>query len=186
MFDKGKAIIGILFVIALFVGAIYLSSYIQGNDNAKEIVSSFGYLGMLIISFVGGLNLFVPIPPTASIPIFYSAGFNLSAIVAVIVIGTTIADLVSYYIGTFFRPQAEKSKNKVLKFVRKHCENKPKMIYIIVFLYSAFIPFPNEAVLLPLGTLGVKLKHILLPFVLGTLLHVSAIAYGLTFLIPLS
>lgn len=180
MKDRGRTIFGLIFVIALFVGAIFFASYVENNENIKSLISSFGPLGIFIVAFIGGLNLFVPVPATAFIPIFSSAGFSLPLIISILVIGTTIADLLSFYIGTVLRPKADKSKNKTLKFVRKYCENKPKMTQLIVFLWASLIPIPNELLLLPLGMLGVKLQRIVLAFTFGTAVHTTILAFALT------
>lgn len=183
MNDKGKTAFGIIFVIALFAGALLFANNIQDNEQVKEIISSFGPFGILVVAFVSGLNLFVPVPATAFIPVFSAAGFSLSIIVIILVVGTTLADFVSFYMGTILKPHADKSNAKVLQFVRKYCKNRPRMTQAIVFLWAALVPFPNELLLLPLGTLGVKLRTLIIAFVLGTVVHVTALAYGLTSLI---
>lgn len=180
MKDKGKIIFGVLFVVALFVGAVFAAGYIQDNSNLQELISSFGYLGVFIVSVIGGLNLFIPVPATAFIPVFIAAGLSLPLMISVMVIGTTTADLASYYLGTLLKTRVEKPNYKIYKFVKKWCEGKPKATQLIVFLYAAFIPFPNELLLLPLGTLGVKLRTLILAFTLGTAIHITGIAYGLS------
>ncbi len=183
MGDTGKTIFGAVFVIALFAGAVLLAQYVQDNSHAQEIVASFGYFGVLLISFVSGLNLFVPIPATAFIPIFSAAGFSLVMIISIIVVGTTIADLLSFYIGTIIKKSKRVRKNKVYRTLQKWCEGKPKTTQLVVFLYASFIPLPNEVLLLPLGALGIRLSRLVPAFVLGTILHVTLLAHGLTSLL---
>lgn len=180
MGDKGKIAFGTIFVVALFISAVLFAGYIETNENVQALISSFGPLGILVVSFVGGLNLIVPVPATAFIPVFSAAGFSLSLIIFIIVIGTTIADLVAFYVGTVLKPQAEKINSKVLKFLRKHCEHNKRMMQAIVFIYAAIVPFPNEVLLLPLGTLGIKLRSLFLVFTLGNATHVTLLALGLT------
>jgi uncharacterized membrane protein YdjX (TVP38/TMEM64 family) len=180
MSDKGKTIFGVVFVVSLFVGAIFFAEYIQDKDHIKDFISSFGVFGILFVSFIGGLNLIVPLPPTVFIPIFSAAGFSLFVITSIIIIGTTIADLLSYYIGTVFKDSSKIKKNKAYKLIKKWCEGKPKVTQLAVFLWASFIPIPNEVLLLPLGVMGIKLKNLVTAFVLGTTIHVTVLAYGLT------
>jgi len=183
MGDKGKAIFGIVFVIALFTGALIFASHIQDNESVKGLITSFGPFGIFIVALAGGLNLFVPVPATAFIPIFSAAGFSLAMIIPLIVIGTTIADLVGFYIGTVLRPHVDKRKNKIYRAVQKWCEGRPYVTQAVVFIYASIVPLPNELLLIPLGALGIKLRTLILAFVAGNIIHVTLLAYGLTSLL---
>lgn len=183
MESKGKTIFGVVFVIILFVCTILVAQWIQTNPDAQDTIASFGVLGILLVSFIGGLNLVFPIPATAFIPVFSAAGFATSLIVTIIVIGTTIADLIAYYIGTILKPKADKIHNRFVDWLRENCVGKPMYTGFVVFLYAAIIPFPNEVLLLPLGSLGMKLKNLVVPFTLGTAVHVTALAYGFSFFV---
>ena len=102
-------------------------------------------------------------------------------IILTIAVGTTIADLLAFYIGTLLKKQVDKSKVKMLNWLRENAIGKPKFTAFIVFLWAALSPLPNEVLLLPLGSLGTKLRTVALPFMLGTILYVTGIAYGLSF-----
>ena len=109
------------------------------------------------------------------------SSMNLSiVIVSSLVIGTTIADLVGYYIGTYIKPHMDKRSNKIYRLVKKWCEGKPFITQGFVFLFAAFAPVPNELLLIPLGALGIKLRTLLLAFVAGNIIHISLIAYAFT------
>ena len=183
MSDKGRTVFGVLFVLALFGGAMLFAGHIENDENIQRLITFFGPLGILITGFIGGLNLIVPVPATAFIPVFAAAGFGLFIIIVMLVIGTTTADLVSFYIGTALRPQAKRVDHRILRFLQKHCEKNPGKLQLIIFLYASFVPLPNEVLLLPLGALSVRLRSILLSFILGTSLHVSIVAIGLTSLL---
>ena len=183
MGDKGRTIFGVVFVLALFVSALYFASHVQNNEAVKELVASFGHLGIFLVAVISGINLFVPVPATAFIPIFSAAGFNIVIIISIIVVGTTIADMLGYYIGTVLRPRANKGKNKIYHAIQKWCEGRPYVTQAIVFVYASIVPLPNELLLIPLGALGVKLRSLILAFVAGNIIHVTILAYGLTSLI---
>lgn len=183
MGDRGKIALAVIFVIVLFTVGVLAARYLQDNIYVQNLISSFGILGILFVAFLSGLNFIVPIPATAFIPIFSTAGFALPIIVSTIVVGTTTADLVSYFLGNFLKNHTDKPKNKTYRLIQKWCEGRPKTTQLVVFIYAVAFPLPNEVLLFPLGTLGVGLRTIFLAFVLGTTLHVSIIAYGLSLLV---
>ncbi len=177
--DRGKAALGIIFVIALFTTAILFARYIQDNAHIQSFIYSFGYIGILLVALVSGLNLIVPLPATAFVPVFIASGFDIWGIIITLVIGTTFADLTSYYIGTMFKESADHSKIKMVKQIRKYCIGRPFVTQAIVFLYATFAPLPNELLLLPLGTLGVRLRVLFLPFATGNALHITIVSHAL-------
>lgn len=185
MAQKIRIPIVIVLVLLLFIFTFWLGGYIQENSHLQEIVSSFGFFGILFTSFVSGLNLIIPLPAVAFIPIFNASGFSIPIIIGGIVIGTTIADLLSYYAGTFGKTYVDRSKNKIILFFKDCCSNRKYMASFVIFVYSTLVPLPNELLLVPLGTLGFKLRHLIVPFTLGTVLHVSIVAYGVTTLFEL-
>lgn len=181
--EKGKTIFGVLFVTALFATMMLLAGHVENNENVQKLIASFGPIGILITGFIGGLNLIVPVPATAFIPVFSAAGFGQFVIIAMLVIGTTTADLLSFVIGTALGPRAQRINHRMLRFLQKNCEKHPGKLQIIIFLYAAFAPFPNEVLLLPLGALGVRLRTLLVAFTTGNILHISLLTFGLTSLL---
>lgn len=167
---------------ALLGGALTLSffaaNYVAQNDAAQALVERFGYVGILLISIIAGLNLLVPIPAATFTPIYEAAGLSLPAIIAVLVIGTFIADAISYLIGIGGRSlTAERFKDlqtRILHFAEAHRAVLP----VMVFLYAAFMPFPNEAIVVPLGFIGVPFRLLIIPLLLGNVVHQTLLTYG--------
>ena len=178
MKKAAKHILILGLAIAAICGAFILANHISDNKAAQELVARFGYFGIVAIAIVGGLNIIVPIHAATFTPIFVSAGFSMPSIIICLAVGTTLADLAGYAIGRYGRNVTESPFPKIEAKVRHFVEHRPKLFYPGVFLYSAFIPFPNEAILLPLGLFGIKLWKILIPFILGTIIHQTIFAYG--------
>ena len=167
-----------LVIASTIVTAFYLAQFVYSNNTAQEIVGQFSYLGVLVIAVVAGLNAVVPIPAATFVPIFLAAGLWMPIIVLMLVIGTTIADLIGYFIGRvsreFVEGQYPKTYARVLLINEKH----HRLMIPLVFIYSAFIPFPNEAMLIPAALVGLKLRVLIVPLVLGTLVNQVILAYG--------
>ena len=115
-----KIVLLIIFLLSVFGGALYFADYVKESEQAKALVDQFGYFGIFIISVVAGLNLFVPIPAPTFVPIFTAAGYPFLGIILIMVIGTTIADLIGYFIGLIGKNYAE---NKYPKMIFKASQN---------------------------------------------------------------
>ncbi len=167
-------------VLVLLYAIVQITTFVSSNTAAQTLVSDWGYLGVLIISFIAGINALVPIPAGTFVPIFTEAGLYLPLIVVVLVIGTTLADLLAFSIGFFGKKVAE--NNYPDKFVRcihwLEQQNEQKIIGV-VFLYASFSPFANEILLVPLALMGIKLRTIIAPLLLGTVVYQTLFAYGI-------
>ena len=174
-------ILGIaLFLVLILVGSFFLAAHIQDNASARHLVEQFGYGGILLISIIAGLNLFVPIPAGAFTPIYVAAGFPLLLIILTITIGTTIGDSISYLIGVGGRHITKHAhptlQTKMQSFAHRHHH----LVLPLVFLYSAFSPFPNELILIPLAIIGIRYRVLLVPLLFGTVVYETLFAYGIT------
>ena len=63
------------------------------------------------------------------------------------------------------------------KFFTELKQNRSKLIVPVIFLYAAFAPFPNEALLVPLGLAGIRFSTIIVPLILGNLINQSYLVY---------
>tara|TARA_B100000745_G_scaffold298673_1_gene247841 strand:+ start:1587 stop:2156 length:570 start_codon:yes stop_codon:yes gene_type:complete len=167
-----------LFITGLIVSALLLADYITQSERAQQTVVSMGYIGVLAVAVVGGLNSIAPVPPAVFVPIFTASGLLMPIIIAMLILGTTIADLIGYFLGKLSKEFIVEHYPKTYQYISKlNVENKA-LLFIFVLLYASAVPFPNEAFLIPLGILGVPLYRFLLPMILGTTLYHTATAYG--------
>lgn len=176
----------IIFLAVLLIGlALYATSYITDHPETQEIIASLGYPGVVILAILAGLNLAIPIHAATFVPLFLSAGLSLPLIIVALVIGTTIADSIGYIIGRFGRRHLINKYQKIADLSKKIHNEKRYLIVPFVLLYSAFVPFPNEAMLIPLAILGVRIQLIIIPLILGTFVHQATWAYGFSTLFDL-
>ena len=176
-----KALIKLLGVLVVFVIAFWLASLVQEEGAARNVIFTLGYPGVLIISIISGFNFFIPIPAVSFVPVFIEAGLNIWPIIFFIVLGTTIADSVAYIIGVtgreFFKSWTNKKLFIKLDVLRKRYYWSP---VIVLFFFAAFVPFPNELLLVPLGFMGYKIRHVLIPYVAGNIVFTTLASLGIT------
>tara|TARA_B100000508_G_scaffold20642_1_gene14066 strand:- start:1485 stop:2006 length:522 start_codon:yes stop_codon:yes gene_type:complete len=160
-----------------FIGVFFVSGSLSQNEQVAQAVQEFGYVGVVIIAVVAGLNLVVPIPAATFTPIFTAAGLAVPFIVIALAVGTLIADFTGYLIGNLSKSLVEKKYPKMQKFFTELKQNRSKLIVPVIFLYAAFAPFPNEALLVPLGLAGIRFSTIIVPLILGNLINQSYLVY---------
>jgi uncharacterized membrane protein YdjX (TVP38/TMEM64 family) len=178
MKNKLKFILITLLILAIFVGVLFVAQDISDNAKLQELVAEFGYLGVLFIAIVAGLNTVVPLPAATFIPIFTAAGLSIPLIVTTLAVGTFIADVISFVLGYTSRELIKEKYPKLFKFFYNLQNNHKRLIFPVVITYAAFVPFPNEAILIPLGMSGVKFKNLIIPLIIGDIVHQALLAYA--------
>lgn len=174
-------IIAFLFFAAIFAGAIFLAQALGRDPGIQAAVANAGYLGVVIAGIVAGLNFVIPVPAATLTPLFTAAGLSLPLIVLALAVGTLIADFTGFALGHVSRVTIQDRYPKTYALFSRYGETQSFLIYPIVLLYAAFVPFPNEAILIPLAVVGVRFTRILIPLLIGNLLHQITLVYGITF-----
>lgn len=168
----------LVFILIVFIGALFFADWITSNSAAQDLVEQFGYLGILVIAFITGLNLIIPVPAAAFVPIFTAAGYSLPEIIITVVIGTTIADSVGYLIGMYGRRHVLQKYPRLIATLHTIKEKHRQWMLPFVFVYAALSPIPNEALMIPLALMGFKYRVLIIPFILGTIVNQTILAYG--------
>ena len=173
-----KLILIVATITIVWVLSLYLANYVSDNEMAQNMVGQFGYLGILVLAIIAGVNVLLPVPAATFVPVFVAAGMWMPLIIITLVIGTVIADYAGYFIGHWSRKFAKdhypKTYRKVLSLNARH----HNLILPFVFFYAALVPFPNEAFIIPLALIGIKFRFILLPLILGNLINQTMLALG--------
>jgi membrane protein YqaA with SNARE-associated domain len=165
-------LLGALFVIALLVFSIFAADYVAQNDFAKTIIDKLGYIGIIIIGYIGGLNLAIPVPGPTLTPIFLAAGFSFAGIIVALSFGSLLADSTAYILGHLGRAYAKHRGSKMYERIQRLTLEKRRVIPLLVFAYASLVPLPNEIVVIPLALLGHKFRTIIVPLTLGTIVNV--------------
>lgn len=171
-------VLTLLLFFTAFVGIIALAQHLADNQQATTVVEQFGYVGVVILGVIAGLNAFFPVPAATLTPLYVGAGLTLPLIVLSLTVGTMIADFVGFFIGRLSRELIAERYPKTMRFFANIRDNRSHLIIPAVVLYAAFVPFPNEAILLPLGLTGFRFGTLIIPLFIGNLIHQALLVYG--------
>lgn len=168
----------LLGVTAIMVASFFFADYVATSSGAQTVINQFGYLGVIVISFIAGFNILLPVPPATFVPIFLAGGLMMPIIIACLVAGTLIADLAGYLIGTWGKGVIEDHHPKTTKLFERIREKHERLIIPLVFLFAAFMPLPNEAFVIPLAMMSVPVRSFIVPLMLGTTVYHLITVYG--------
>ncbi len=178
-----RLLILVTFLSLLFLASFEAAVYIQKDEFIIGTIAKYGHLGALLIGVFSGLNFLLPFPPATLVPIFITAGISIPALVIFFTIGTTLADLIGYLFGYYTADYAKEKYPQTLERMQKFKDRYHKnWTFVFVFIYAAFIPLPNEAFIIPLAFLGVRLRSFLIPMILGTMIYHTVGVYGFNIL----
>lgn len=175
----------ILALIAVFIVVLFAAKTLSSNPELIELITKFGYFGVVLTAILAGLNTFVPLPAATFTPLFIASGLSVPLVIIALAIGTLIADSIGYFFGHVSRELIKEKYSKLFDFIQKFQERHSKLIVPLVFLYASFVPFPNEVLLIPLALGGIKFRKIIIPLILGNIVHQAVLIYGVTNIFPL-
>lgn len=171
---------GVIALTAVAV-AVWFGRSISNSDLAQHIVSSFGYVGVLIVSAISGFNFAVPIPPISFLPLYLASNLNFWLSILAISVGMTIADGAAFLIGRESRHFiTEKHEGRIFPRLERLKDWYYWAPPIVLFFFAAFGPAPNEILVAPMGFMGYRLEHILIPVFFGSLVFNTLFAFGIT------
>lgn len=180
--SRQKVLTGFAFLFVLttaLTAAFFAAEYVTLNPGLQTFIASYGYFGVTLLAIVTGLNVLVPIPAAAAVPVFLAAGLSFWPIVIFLTIGTVIADFVGYIFGRLSRDVVHNKYPAQTKRFTEMYAKRRAWILPIIFLYCAFAPLPNEAIVIPLGLLGMRWYVIVIPLLLGNFVSQAVYAYGM-------
>lgn len=158
--------------------SFFAAHNLQEFEAAKTFIASYGYISVLALAIFAGLNVFVPLPAATFVPIFTQAGLVLPFIVVTLVIGTTIADLIGYWIGKVSREYIKETRPRAVVWLTNLHDKHVHWTLPVVAAYAAIIPLPNELILIPLALMGSSWRLLIIALLIGNVIHQSALAYG--------
>lgn len=162
----------------LFTVTIFASYLLSKNVATQEMMANLGYAGVLFTAIIAGLNAIVPIPAATFTPVFTAAGLDIPLIIISLTIGTVVADFVGHLFGKISREAINDKYPKNFAFFTKLQTDHSRLIFPAVLLYAALIPFPNEAIIIPLALSGVRFSILLIPLLLGNFINQTLLVYG--------
>jgi membrane protein YqaA with SNARE-associated domain len=174
----GRLAVRLVLVLGLLALIVWANLYAADHELAREAASRFGYVGILAAAALSGFNLVVPIPVVAFFPFFMSAGLEPIPTVLVIALGMTTGDLIGYIIGRTARQMVQPREGGVIRRLEALRERHPYLPLGLMLVYAAFVPAPNEILVLPLAFLRYPVAGIFVAVLAGNLVFNSLIAFG--------
>lgn len=141
----------------------------------SEFAVQYGYLGIFLISMLGALSIFIPIPYT--VVIFTLGGlqtFDPLWIAVAAGAGAAVGEFSGYLIGYGGRRVIGKKYQKKMDFLTKLFK---KFGPIVIFVF-ALTPLPDDLLFIPLGIMHYGLLRAFIPALLGKFASNLIIAYS--------
>lgn len=175
-----KVVLQGIALVLVIVGVFYLAQFVKGSETVRSIVLQYGYIGIFLVSLVGGFNLMIPIPAVTFLPVFLEAGLHFWISIVFIVLGTTVADFIAYFVGKFGRRMTLHAVDGAifqgLEKIRACFRWAP---LVALFLFVSFVPLSNELLLIPIGFLGYAFHRVFPIVVAGNFLFNTMYASGI-------
>jgi membrane protein YqaA with SNARE-associated domain len=167
-----------LALIAIIITAFFLAKQAETHETVRALVASYSYAGVFLLSLISGINIAVPIPAAAFIPLFVGAGLSLAPTVIVIALGTGIADMAAYLVGSIGRSAAKERSSTFTDRLERLRSSHRFLPLIFLFFFACFVPLPNELVVIPLVFMGYRFFEVLPVAILGNFVFTSLAAAG--------
>lgn len=171
-------------IVVLISFAVWANLRAAEIDGVRETVVALGYPGLLAASVLSGFNLLVPIPVVAFFPFLLESGFEAAPALATIALGMTTGDLLGYLIGDASRDLVGDRVAGLRARVERMHQRHPVLPLVVLFLYAAFAPIPNELLVIPLAFMGYPLVAVLAAVFCGNIVFNTLLAYGVTRIFP--
>jgi len=137
-----------------------------------NLLVSYGYFGSFLISFIGSLVPFLPLPYLFPI-ILLSMELDPLFIGTLSGMGGSLGKVTSYLVGRFWRAFASQKSKKNLDFFRSIID---KYGAIAVFLF-ALTPLPDDIVYIPMGMIGYGFLKFMLANCAGKIILAVFVSY---------
>jgi membrane protein YqaA with SNARE-associated domain len=138
-----------------------------------ELIQTHGYAGAFLVSILGNISIFIPVPFALVIYAFGSI-LNPLALGIVAGIGSTIGELSAYLIGVGGRKIIQERYGQKLDAIREIIR---KYGVVAIFL-SALLPIPDDLILIPLGMMRYDIKKTFLAMLTGKTIMCIFLAYA--------
>ena len=148
---------------------------LQDIPDWMQPLLQYGYLGIFLISLLGAMSIFVPIPYTIVIFILgASSSFDPLLIAVAAGAGAAIGEFSGYLIGMGGRRVISNRYKKRMDFLTRLFKRYGP---IAIFVF-ALTPLPDDLLFIPLGVMRYSLLRAFIPALLGKFFSNLIIAYS--------
>ncbi|HEX7051477.1 MAG TPA: hypothetical protein VF188_14825 [Longimicrobiales bacterium] len=150
---RARRVLYALSVLAFIGLAIWLPT-IELEGALEAFVLRFGYAGYVVAACIAGINVVVPTTHLILTAPLLEAGLDPWILVACGAVGATLADGVGYIVGSSGRRAFASENSRTAERLTRIVEQHPRLAPVVLFLWAAFAPLPNEVLVIPAGVLG--------------------------------
>lgn len=174
---------GRVLYIAALAGLVACAAWlatIEIEGDLATFVARFGYAGYFIAACVAGINVVVPTTHLIFTEPLLDAGLSPPLLIACGALGATLADGVGYAIGASGRGAFDGVLARAAERLGRVVRRRPRLAPVVLFLWAAFAPLPNEVLVIPAGVVGYGVWRTALITLAGNLVfNTMAILLGL-------
>jgi len=139
----------------------------------ESLALQYGYFGIFLISLIGALSIFFPIPYT--VIIFTLGGtFEPLWIAVAAGIGSAVGEFSGYLLGFGGRRVISEKYKKKMEFLMKLFD---RFGPIVIFLF-ALTPLPDDLLFIPLGVIRYSIARAFIPALIGKICMNFIVAYS--------
>ncbi len=176
-----RGVLKIFAVILAIIFVFWINTFNVEGTLFAHYAERLGYVGLFFVAVVSGFNVLLPVPVAALYPSLLSLGFHPFWTIAVISLGMVIGDVVGYFLGYIGRGMMTDTKQRsltIMRYVDTLAKKHRFLPVIALFIFVAFVPLPNELIVVPLGFLRVSFWKIIITVFCGNILFNTLIALG--------
>ena len=141
----------------------------------QQLALNYGYFGIFLISLIGALSIFFPLPYTVVIFWLGSTGtFDPFLIAIVAGIGSAVGELSGYTLGFYGRKVISTERRRKMEFMLKVFD---RFGPVAIFVF-ALTPLPDDLLFIPLGIMHYNLVKAFIPALIGKTCMNFIVAYG--------
>ncbi len=167
-----------LFVLALIVSVMVLLIIYSPERFIEMIGVENSYIVLFFLGLLGGVSSLTATSFLVTASGFALGGLNPFVIGVVSGVGMTLGDLLFFLLGKKGRDVSKGVLRIKLEKVSEWISQKPPwLIFVVVFTYLAFTPFPGDILIVSLALFGVPLKLLIVPFLLGNIVLITLVTY---------
>ena len=151
----------------------------------SQAAIAFGYLGIFLVSFIGTITIFLPLP---SFAVIFAAGavFNPWAVGIIAGIGAGIGEVTGYAVGRGSRELIKKKYARHLK--RAKAWTRKRGVFPVIIFFAA-TPLPTDVIGILAGVIHYDIKKFLFASIIGKIIQSLVLAwagfYSLEIILPL-
>lgn len=165
--ERQRRLIGLgVFVTLLIAWSFFL--YLAGPTYLVEAIGvRNGYLLGFLVAAIGGVSTATSISYYSVVAALAAGGLNPYALGVVMGTGVSIGDTIFFYLGKTGRHSLpHKLQYHVDRTLEWAYEQDLRLVRVLVFVWAAFMPLPNDILTVPAGISRFRPRDIL-PFLLA-------------------